>query len=561
MTKLISILLAIVTAFSSFGSGLAAEALRAVDLQLGLSLCDHSEFLKDLTDRDVSQFDDATGYLKNTLLVFFDAKADLFDRIKAVGQSGGVAVGSLRAARLYVLRTQNCSYEQLTEKAEALTALPGVAFASVCPAHHVQPQQTPNDPFSDDPAILQSLWTEHRPSGNNWNMEAVNARRAWGYDAYYQNINIGVVDAGFQTDHPELEGLIRFPSAFLEGFNEPDRHGNHVCGIIAAKGNNGLGVCGLCQHCALTCVDWSIAEESSWINDVFIFFGFGQAVKAGAKVINFSVGGSGALKEDEYQYPDITVNLSARLYSCYMSALLFSGYDFICVQSAGNGNEEGYAVDAVNNTMFCSITGRNAISPFPGVSVQNLLDRIIVVGSARLQSNVYVQAASSNVGDQVSICAPGASIFSCVDENGFDYMSGTSMAAPHVTAVAAMVWSVNPALRAGEVKRIVCTGTKDTVEITSNPHFSDKGVNYKEYPMLNAALAVEAALKTVGGVSTTLPFAADANSTVVLTDQQGRTFEFEADAAGATSVVLLPGTYTATYELMRVPSSATFTVA
>ncbi|MBQ9553295.1 MAG: S8 family serine peptidase [Clostridia bacterium] len=556
-TKLISLLLALTTALSGFCSN-AAGALRSFGLQIGLYTDESGAFLTELDDKEVSQFDDNTGYLKNTLLVFFDETANLFDRVSILGKANAVAVGSLRAARLYVLRTAGCNYEQLAQKAEQLTALPGVALASVCPARRIEPQATPNDPFAADSSLYRVDWTERYPSGNNWNMEAIDARRAWGYDAYYNEINVGIVDAGFQTDHPDLEGLISFPSARLARRNNADDHGDHVAGIIAAKGNNGVGVCGLCQHCELTCVDWSKEEGQSWLNDVAIFFGFGHAVKGGAKVINFSVGATGSIKSEEYEYPKIYIALDAMLYSCYMSALLFNGYDFICVQSAGNGNEDGYAVDALQNTLFCSITKNNAFTPFFGVSAQSLMDRIIIVGSARLESGAYYQASSSNVGDQVNICAPGVNIFSCITEDGYGYMSGTSMAAPHVTAIAAMVWSVNPKLTAGEVKKIVCSSTKDTVQIAKTRYFED--LNYKEYPMVNAALSVETALKTIGGVSVTLPFTADPDSTVVLTDEQGRTFEFEADKQGKVSVVLLPGAYTAAYSVLRLPHGADFSV-
>ncbi|HBL41705.1 MAG TPA: hypothetical protein DDY98_09250, partial [Ruminococcaceae bacterium] len=363
----------------------------------------------------------------------------------------------------------------------------------------------------------------------------------------------------FQTDHPDLNGKIQFPSRFLANRNRPNSHGTHVAGIIAAQGNNGIGICGLCQNCSLTCVDWSASDGQMWINDAEIFFGFGYVVKAGAKVINFSVGASGSLGEEVASFPNLYINLDAALYSCYMSALLSRGYDFICVQSAGNGNGGGHAVDAAQNTLFCSVTEANAFTPYIGISAQDILDRIIIVGSAKLENNKYIQASSSNVGNQVSICAPGVNIYSCVTDSDCSYKSGTSMASPHVAAIAAMVWSINPNLPAARVKQIVCTNTKDTVAIAATRYFEN--LDYKAYPMVNAALAVEAALQTVGGIHKTMNLGADRDSTVTLTDTKGRTFEFEADEQGNLSVVLLPDTYAVSYQANRQPASTSITVS
>ncbi len=559
MNKIISLILALTAALSSFCTMGAGDVLYSLGLNLGLPMSDRADFLQDIDDGDVSQFDDDTGYIKNMLLVFFDENANLFDRIRILGASGGAAVGNLRAARLCVIRTNGCNYEQLAAKAEKLNALPGVALASVCPAKRMEEQYTPDDPFSPDSVTYRVDWTEHRPSGNNWNLEAVDARRAWGYDAYYNDINIGIVDGGFQTDHPDLNGKIRFPSAFLARRNRPNSHGDHVAGIIAAQGDNGIGICGLCQNCSLTCVDWSASDGQAWINDVEIFFGFGYVVKAGAKVINFSIGASGSLGEEAKAFPNLYLKLDAALYSCYMSALLFSGYDFICVQSSGNGNDGGHAVDAIQNTLFCSITEKNAFTPFPGVTAQDLLDRILIVGSARLENNRYIQSSSSNVGTQVSICAPGVNIYSCVTDSDWGYKSGTSMASPHVAAIAAMVWSVNPNLRAAQVKDIVCSSTKDTVEIASTRYFED--LDYRTYPMVNAGLAVEAAVETIGGIRTAVNLGADRYSTVTLTDTKGRTFEFETNEQGDLSVVLLPGTYSVAYQSNRQPAATSITIS
>ena len=59
-----------------------------------------------------------------------------------------------------------------------------------------------------------------------------------------------------------------------------------------------------------------------WIGDVAIFFGFGKVVKAGAKVLNFSLGSSGSVDGEKIAWSEFVRNLDATLYSCYMSALL-----------------------------------------------------------------------------------------------------------------------------------------------------------------------------------------------------------------------------------------------
>ena len=101
MTKLVSVLLAIMTALSGLGS--AAAPLRSLGLQLGF-LADDSAFLDKMTDQDVSQLSDSVGYVKNVLLVFFDGSAGLFDRMNAIRKADAAAVGCLPAAGLTVHR-------------------------------------------------------------------------------------------------------------------------------------------------------------------------------------------------------------------------------------------------------------------------------------------------------------------------------------------------------------------------------------------------------------------------------------------------------------------------
>lgn len=135
---------------------------------------------------------------------------------------------------------------------------------------------------------------------------------------------------------------------------------------------------------------------------------------------------------------------------------------------------------------------------------ENLKNRVIVVGSIGIETNYsealfdqtininrgdsgYHISTFSNLGERVDIFAPGENIFSTVI-NGYDKMDGTSMAAPHVAGVAAMVWAANNNLTGAEVKEIICS--------TANNLISQPGSSYykTDYKLVDAKSAVEKAL-------------------------------------------------------------------
>lgn len=539
LTKIISFFMALVSSLIGMGTSAAAAGIDGVFSSALSLVTERSAFLEDITDSDVSQFDENSGYIKNMLLVFFEEDASFFKKLSALRNTGGAVIGSLPEAELCVVRTSGLNYEKLTALCEKMNENEAVAFASVCPASRINEQYTPNDPFTDYDWYTE-YWNEAEPEGNNWWLEATDTRAAWGYDSYFEHINIGIVDGGFNEAHEELDGKIVFPSASEARRNRRSYHGTHVAGIISAKADNGVGVSGICQDATLTCVDWSPSDNQLWIGDVAIFFGLGKVVKAGAKVINFSLGSAGSLGADRREWPAFIMNLDAMLYSCYMAALLNRGYDFVVVQSAGNGNEDGRAIDASSNGCFCAINENNVFIPYIKVKPADLLDRIIVVGSAKTENGELIQASSSNVGDRVDICAPGVNVYSCSTE-GYMNLSGTSMAAPVVTAVASLVWSVDSTLSGAEVKKIVCSNTCDTVAPAEDYYFGEY-LSIKSYPLVNAKLAVEAALRNKYEMNT-VTVKAPADAQVSFTAENSDCFIFEADAEGGFTCLLENGAY------------------
>lgn len=525
MNVLVSIILSVITTFSGI------FMIPAADLP---------SYIDEITEENVYQITESAGFVRDTVLVIFEEDASLFDKLSAFKKADGTCVGKISDFNMYIIKTRIDDFEEADKLCRNLTSLDSVLLASICPAKKMQEQYTPDDPFNDENGYWNSDWDDENPEGNNWHIEAIDARSAWGYSSLFSHISLGVIDGGFDTNHEELAGKIVFPSKREERRNRPNHHGTHVAGIIAAEQDNGKGISGICPDSTLICTDWSPSNGQLWIGDLEILNGFKKVVKEGAKVINFSVGSSGSLG-DTYKYPSIVTDFDALLYSYAMGSLLQKGYDFVVVQSSGNGNGEGYAVDAGQNGIFCCITEKNAFLPFRDVEKKDLLDRIIIVGSAELSDGAYIQAASSNVGDKVDICAPGVDIFSCTKDNTYLRKSGTSMATPVVTAVAGLVWSVNQELTGAQVKEIVCENTSDEVRPSDERYYDF--LNYKTYPLVNAKLAVEAALMKKSGFQK-ICIETEPNTELIITCTNGKEFVFESDSDGTITCVLPEGEYT-----------------
>ena len=539
MKAVFSFIMAVFTALSSFGPEMSFATVEELFTDALSLAVQRIGFLDEIGDDDIGFVDESAGYVKNTVLIFFDEDAGFFSRLDALRESGGITVGSMPDMELCVVQTAPTDLDGLMALCDKLNSHVAVAMAAISPAHRLENQYTPDDPFTSY-YWYEEHWNESSPYGNNWWLEAIDARSAWGYSSLYEHIDIGVVDGGFDTAHEDLDGKIVFPNSKEASRNRPNSHGTHVAGIIAAESDNGVGVSGICQDSTLICVDWTPSDGQLWIPDLAVLYGFTKVVKAGAKVVNFSVGISSSIGENSKKIPFIVNNFDALLYSYAMGSLISKGYDFLFVQSAGNGNDGGYAVNASQNGLFCSFKEGNVFLPFAGVSKQDLLDRVIIVGSAAVDGQKYVQSSTSNVGDVVDICAPGVMVYSCTTENYYTTKSGTSMAAPVVTGVASLVWAINPDLTASEVKRIVCENTVDTVEPSSERYFEDIG--YRAYPMVNAKLAVEKAILQKGGAYT-VSFSGYADEEVVFTNTDGEEFIFETDISGELGCVLPEGEY------------------
>ncbi len=504
LTRIISLIMSVVMAAASFVYSTVDSVVDTVsEMLFGIPYTAEAikaDFFSEIDDSDVVSLSKERGFVNNKLAVFVNSEMKFSDRVDLLAGCGGVISGWCMPTDLFVITYAPMTYEQAVERCEKLESLNGVELAVPVMASKTELNKTPEDKFDYENEI-DFDWDEILPSGSNWWLEAIDARQAWDYSDYFSTVNLGVLDAGFETEHPELTGKISFPDDKQARRNVPHSHGTHVAGIISAN-HNGAGIAGVCNNARLICIDWMPDFLQYWSTDISILFGFSTLVKSGAKAVNLSLGTSGSKTSDSMGFFESVFETAVTSYM--MASLLSKGYDFIAVQSAGNGDYLGDPIDASLNGHFCTLNEDNIFVGSKNVSARDILDRIVIVASATNNGDgTYTQSSFTNVGRAVSIAAPGEDIYSCSVDGSYEYMSGTSMSAPVVTAVAGLVWSVNPSFTGPQVKDIICTSTDSVAQIfTDWEYYYD--VETLEYPMVNAKLAVEEAIRrsdsTVGTV-------------------------------------------------------------
>jgi subtilisin family serine protease len=268
----------------------------------------------------------------------------------------------------------------------------------------------------------------------------IGATKAWNTTTGNKDILVAVIDTGVDYTHPDLKdniysnpgesgdgketnGIDDDGNGFVDDFhgwnfagvstNDPmddNEHGTHVSGTIGAKGNDGLGVAGINWNTSILPVKFLTAGGSGTLADAVKAIQY--ATLMNAKVMNNSWGGGG-----------FTQTMMDAIVAAKDKGLLF-------VAAAGN--------DAQN---------ADSSPHFPaGYQVEN----VIAVAATTNQDTL---ASFSTYGKRtVHIAAPGFNILSSVPHGGYDTFSGTSMATPHVTGAAALLWGTDPSMTFAQVK-------------------------------------------------------------------------------------------------------------
>ncbi|MBL4940194.1 MAG: S8 family serine peptidase [Colwellia sp.] len=223
-------------------------------------------------------------------------------------------------------------------------------------------------------------------------------------DSQSGNTKVCIMDTGYTLSHPDL------PNNGITGddgygnnntgnwYNDGNGHGTHVAGTIAALGGNNQGVVGVNPSGQLGLHIVKVFNDSGqWAYGSDIVAAINQCETAGANITSMSLGG-GASSTAERQAFD----------NSYQRGMLH-------IAAAGNSG--------------------NSTSSYPAS-----YDSVISVAAV---DSAGVKASFSQYNAQVEIAAPGVGVNSTWNNNGYKSISGTSMATPHVSGVAALVWSNN----------------------------------------------------------------------------------------------------------------------
>ena len=321
--------------------------------------------------------------------------------------------------------------EKLSEVDARLIELPDIKERRSGKAREQDLERAKKD-LEKDPAVesvdynyvYTGNYTPRDPKFNlQWGLKQTGFQKAWNKTRGRNRVRIAIVDSGARMNHQDLKGKLavgwdfRNDNGTIEDLNG---HGTHVAGIAGARTSNGIGVAGGCPNCRLIiakAMDKNLFGYNSDISDAIIW-----STKKGARVINLSLGGQA--KSDVLRN---AINYAQRR-------------GVVVVAAGGNYGD--------NRTVYPAA--------YRGV--------IGVSHTDRYNHRVF----DASYGDWIDVAAPGYDILSTAPK-GYRYMNGSSMAVPHVSALAGLLASQNRGPKA--IKRRILRSAQDLGPRGRDPYY------------------------------------------------------------------------------------------
>ena len=352
-----------------------------------------------------------------------------------------------KAIYMIILPTEDKA--KVLEVVDVLKKINGIESAE--PSYFSTPMIVPNDEYWTS----RELWTLR-----NDNIYGINAQDAWITTTGSLNVRVGVIDTG-TSDHPDLDANVvsgmnfATPNAWL---TDTYPHGTLTAGIIGAVGNNTIGTVGVNWQVGLFTM--KITTNTNLIHDYAAVNAIRHARSTWGNTDQISI-----------------LNYSFGRYGSFHAVLAeINNYPGLFVWSAGNSGDD---VDTlINNNSW--------------VNPSNLIAVGAIDSGGR--RSIWPNRGSSNYSSSnqhVHIYAPGSDGLSTNNRQSYSEFSGTSMSAPLVTGVAALLLSIKPTLTAEDLKEIMIESGIDTViSIPTHPYI-------QTVKRLNAYNAVQLAMTEV----------------------------------------------------------------
>ena len=249
---------------------------------------------------------------------------------------------------------------------------------------------------------------------NQWQLQMINIQAAFDYETYGNGIKVAVIDSGC-SEHDDLKAnVLTGKNYFTNDTDVTDEHGHgtHVAGIIAAQ-INGIGICGAAPKAKI--IPLKCFQNGTTTTDKIVSGIYDAVDTFGCDIINMSFG---------------LPNDNTAMYGAIKHAI-----DKGVIVVAAVGNSGGSAT--YYPAGYDGVIG------------------VASVGQTKVRSN-FSQHNSS-----VLVCAPGETVMSTSNENGYVAMQGTSQATPHVTALAAIALSMDKSITPARFKELIINSCED----------------------------------------------------------------------------------------------------
>ena len=332
------------------------------------------------------------------------------------------------------------------------------------------------DRVEPDAIGFPQAFVPNDPYYNNlWGMERIGMEEVWEEEQCSDSVVVMIIDSGIDYNHEDLrDNMFSNPGEipnnnidddnngyiddvygwdFVNDDNDPlddANHGSHVSGTVTGKGNNGVGVAGVCWNAKLFAIKVIGSDNRYFFSDIEPGLEYAASFKKYSILLNASLG----------------------------SETSTTSYEAAWKTVADAGILIGAA--AMNDGVDIDLNDR-----FPSTYE---FDELLVVSNINSAGNLY---RDSNWGNKHSdMAGPGTSIMSTLKNGNYGYMTGTSMATPHVVGAAAMILSKYPDWDALKIKEILMNSGND------NSNLAGKTVSGKELHVVKALAYADSVYQT-----------------------------------------------------------------